>query len=394
MSLLPYEKNNGKGIYIHIPFCVRKCRYCDFLSFGASQETKSSYVDALLKEIAAREFPGRKGKVSSIFFGGGTPTVLGAEPLIRILEAVMKREEVCPDAEITLECNPGTADGLVFSELRAAGFNRLSIGLQSANEEELKKLGRIHTWDDYLRCVHEARRAGFENINTDLIYSLPGQTIVSWRDTLHKVIDTGMEHVSAYSLIIEEGTPFWDLYHEDDLARAEGRASRFLPDEETERQMDREALEILGAAGFNRYEISNFSQPGKESVHNTGTWLRRDYLGFGLGAASLAAEGTVRMKNTDRMERYLAGEWEDETCREVLSEEDRMAETMFLGLRLKEGVSREYFCSIYKKDPEEIYPGPLKTYSDKELLDCSGGRIRLTQEGRALSNLVMASFLP
>ena len=392
--MLPYEENNGKGIYIHIPFCVRKCRYCDFLSFSAPEETKRSYVDALLNEIRNRKFPGSEGRVSSIFFGGGTPTLLGAEPLIRLLEAVRQREDVCPDAEITLECNPGTADGLAFLELKAAGFNRLSIGLQSANEEELKKLGRIHSYDDYVRCVHDAGQAGFENINTDLIYSLPGQTIASWRDTLRKVAAAGMEHVSAYSLIIEEGTPFWDLYHKDDLSRAQGRESRFLPGEETERLMDEEALEVLGAAGFERYEISNFSLPGKESVHNTGTWLRRDYLGFGLGAASLVSGGTVRMKNTDRMDRYLAGDWEDESCREVLGEADRMAEAMFLGLRLKEGVSREYFRSKYKKDPEEIYPGPLKTFSDNGLMDCSGGRIRLTAKGRALANVVMAEFLP
>ena len=402
MSLLPYEKMTGRGIYVHIPFCVRKCRYCDFLSFPAREDVKKAYVKALMQEISLRRFPGEKEDpsfrekreaISSVFFGGGTPTAVPVLYLVRLLEAVIAREEVLPGAEITVECNPGTAGYEEFMLLRTAGFNRLSIGLQSANNDELRMLGRIHSFEDYVRCVEDARRAGFENINTDLIFSLPGQSIGSWRDTLEKVVRMGMEHVSAYSLIIEEGTSFWDLYHEEDEIRQSGGQSRLLPGEDEEREMYLAAEEVLGSAGMKRYEISNFSLPGKESVHNTGTWLRRDYEGFGLGAASLAGGGRMRLKNTERMENYLAGRWEEPALAEKLDETDQMAEAMFLGLRLKEGVSRERFYSRYKKDPAEVYPDPLRKLMDERLLEVTADRIRLTQRGTDVANVVMAAFL-
>ena len=394
MTLLPYERKSGQGIYVHIPFCVRKCRYCDFLSFAAGEDEKDAYVDALVKEIRGHICPGGEEEVSSIFFGGGTPTALKAGQLIRILDAVRERFTLTGDCEITTECNPGTADGESLRLLREAGFNRLSIGLQSANESELKLLGRIHSFEDYAQCMRDARKAGFENINTDLIFSLPGQSVSSWKETLSKTLAFEPEHISTYSLIIEEGTAFYSLYHEDDDRRSLGESPGALPDEEEERKMYLAAEEILGKAGLFRYEISNFARPGRESIHNTGTWLRRRYEGFGLGASSLAGEKRdVRFANTRVMADYLAGRWEDTSKTERLTEEDRMAETMFLGLRLKEGVAAELFEREYKKAPDKVYPGPIEQFTAEGLVDTAGGRIRLTKRGTDLANYVMAAFL-
>ena len=393
MTLLPYERKSGQGIYVHIPFCVRKCRYCDFLSFAAGEEEKADYVDALVREIRERTFPGPEEEVSSIFFGGGTPTVLRAGQLIRILEAVRERFTLTRDCEITTECNPGTADGESLRLLSEAGFNRLSIGLQSANESELKLLGRIHSFDDYAQCMRNARKAGFDNINTDLIFSLPGQSLSSWKETLSKTLAFEPEHISTYSLIIEEGTEFYSLYHEEDERRSLGEMAEALPGEEEERQMYLAAEEILGEAGFGRYEISNFARPGRESIHNTGTWLRRRYEGFGPGASSLVGERDVRLTNTRVMTDYLAGRWEDPTKTEQLTEEARMAETMFLGLRLKEGVAAELFEREYKKAPDKVYPGPIRQFAKEGLIETAGGRIRLTKRGTDLANYVMAAFL-
>ena len=254
-------------------------------------------------------------------------------------------------------------------------------------------LGRIHSFDDYAKCMRDARRAGFDNINTDLIFSLPGQSLSSWKETLSKTLAFEPEHISTYSLIIEEGTEFYSLYHEDDERRSLGEMAGALPGEEEERQMYAAAEEILGKAGFDRYEISNFACPGTESVHNTGTWLRRRYEGFGLGASSLVGERDERLANTRVMEDYLAGRWEDPSKTERLTEEERMAEAMFLGLRLKEGVAAELFEKEYKKAPDKVYPGPIEQLSGEGLLDTAGSRIRLTKRGTDLANYVMSAFL-
>ncbi len=385
------------GIYIHIPFCVRKCRYCDFLSAPADHSVRERYVRRLVREIEAGPRLLARGKTTassrSIFIGGGTPSLLDADQIRRILEAVRAAFSVAENAEITMECNPGT--GTDFHALKAAGINRLSFGVQSADAKELSLLGRIHTWEDAIHTVSEARAAGFTNINTDLIFSLPGQTLSSWKKTLERTLrELSPEHISAYSLIIEEGTPFYEAYHEEDERRAEGESTSLLPDEETEREMYWETQRLLEEHGYHRYEISNYALPGYESVHNTGYWIRRAYLGFGLGAASQI--GKYRLKNTEDLQRYLeetadAGAPLEEEI--LLSHADACAEAMFLGLRLRDGVDLDAFAVRYGVTAEQAWPGLLPKLEADGLLICENNRVRLSQRGTDLSNYVFAQFL-
>lgn len=410
-------------LYIHIPFCAKKCAYCDFLSAPAGIAIQSAYVQALKHEI--RQFPDKKNyEVCSVFFGGGTPSLLPAEWIAEIMELLTAEFCISPDAEISIECNPGTADMKKLGIYRSVGINRISFGLQSADNEELRLLGRIHTWEDFL-CTHEAAKAvGFTNINVDLMSALPGQTVESWRKTLEKVLDLKPQHISAYSLIIEEGTPFYERYAEDAGRREDGEKTMFLPSEDAEREMYRLTEVLLSEAGMHRYEISNYALPGYECRHNIGYWDGTEYMGFGLGASSMFgrsmtgcrskdsdtiqmadcsdsadasgmdAEDTVfyRMKNTEQMEQYLQDAAEDrETV--TLSRKDRMEEFMFLGLRMMNGVSRKEFEQRFCVDMESVYGTVLKRQKELELLAEADGRIFLTNRGIDVSNAVMAEFL-
>ena len=281
-------------LYLHIPFCVKKCNYCDFLSAPAEEETRAAYVDALLEEIRGFEDP-EDYEVVTVFFGGGTPSILPGQEIFRIMEALREKFSFRKGAEITLEANPGTVDKEKLSCYKKAGINRLSFGLQSADAEELKKLGRIHTWEKFLESFQLAREAGFSNINVDLMSALPGQTKESWEKTLRQVLALQPEHISAYSLIIEEGTPFYQLYEKDVERRDAGEEPELLPSEEEERAMYEATGRILKEQGYLHYEISNYAKPGRECRHNLGYWQRRDYLGFGLGASTLL--NPVRYKN-------------------------------------------------------------------------------------------------
>lgn len=271
-------------IYVHIPFCVKKCAYCDFLSALAGKTEQEAYVEALLKEIA--EFGQADYKVVSVFFGGGTPSILEAEQIGKILTLLKERFEFLEDVEISIECNPGTANQQKLEAYRAYGINRISFGLQSADNEELKLLGRIHTWEQFLETYQSAREAGFSNINVDLMSSLPGQSVDSWKATLEKVLALEPEHISAYSLIIEEGTPFYERYEADARLREEGEVPEYLPSEDAEREMYRLTEVMLQRAGMKRYEISNYAKEGYECRHNVGYWTGTEYVGFGLGASS------------------------------------------------------------------------------------------------------------
>jgi oxygen-independent coproporphyrinogen-3 oxidase len=336
-------------LYLHIPFCVKKCAYCDFLSFPAGREEQSAYVEALLDEINKSL---ERGRATTIFFGGGTPSLLPGEEISRIMDAIRKKYEISADAEITLEANPGT---ITLEKLRAwkgAGINRLSMGLQSTENEELRNLGRIHTCEVFLQGYEMARTAGFENINIDLMSSLPGQSPESWRRTLKRVVDLEPEHISAYSLIIEEGTPFYDLYEEDVLRRERGETSILLPTEEEERQMYYDTKEILETYGYHRYEISNYAKTGYECRHNCGYWKRVNYRGYGLGASSLL--DNVRFKNTSDLQKYLNREFLREE-EEILTDREQMAEFMFLGLRLMEGISRHEFEETFGRPYDAVY---------------------------------------
>lgn len=376
-------------LYLHIPFCVKKCNYCDFLSAPAGEETRAAYVDALLEEIRGFDEP-EDYEVVTVFFGGGTPSILPGQAIFRIMEALREKFSFRKEAEITLEANPGTVDKEKLSFYKKAGINRLSFGLQSADAEELKKLGRIHTWEKFLESFQLAREAGFSNINVDLMSALPGQTKESWEKTLRQVLALQPEHISAYSLIIEEGTPFYQLYEKDVERRDAGEEPELIPSEEEERAMYEATGRILKEQGYLHYEISNYAKPGCECRHNLGYWQRRDYLGFGLGASTLL--NPVRYKNTEDLEAYLGGDFSKKEFF-VLTKDNQIEETMFLGLRVLEGVSKEQFREQFSCELRVVYRKELEKLEQEGLLEEEGDFVRLTSRGIDLSNPVLAEFL-
>ena len=374
------KENSPMEIYIHIPFCIRKCDYCDFLSGPSGAEEQADYVQALLREIQAVE-EGEGRSVSSIFIGGGTPSVLDERLLGDILREIRNRFKMEEDAEITIEVNPGTANIGKLQAYREMGINRLSIGLQSPEDRELKILGRIHNYGQFLETYQEARTVGFDNINIDLMSAIPDQTYEGWVKNLRTVAELEPEHISAYSLIVEEGTPF--------AARKLN-----LPDEDTEYNMYEATAQILKEYGFEQYEISNYARKGRECRHNVGYWTRQDYLGFGLGASSLY--GKERFANTADMKKYLESSKNPEKIREKepsLTREDEMAEFMFLGLRMTKGISKADFQRCFGCTIESVYGEVLEKYESMELLLEKDGRIFLSREGIHVSNSIMAEFL-
>ena len=374
------KENSPMEIYIHIPFCIRKCDYCDFLSGPSGPEEQADYVQALLREIQAVE-EGEGRSVSSIFIGGGTPSVLDERLLGDILREIRNRFKMEEDAEITIEVNPGTANIGKLQAYREMGINRLSIGLQSPEDRALKILGRIHNYGQFLETYQEARTVGFDNINIDLMSAIPDQTYEGWVKNLRTVAELEPEHISAYSLIVEEGTPF--------AARKLN-----LPDEDTEYNMYEATAQILKEYGFEQYEISNYARKGRECRHNVGYWTRQDYLGFGLGASSLY--GKERFANTADMKKYLENSKNPEKIREKepsLTREDEMAEFMFLGLRMTKGISKADFQRCFGCTIESVYGEVLEKYESMELLVEKDGRIFLSREGIHVSNSIMAEFL-
>lgn len=369
-------------LYIHIPFCIKKCAYCDFLSGPADFSSRKLYLEALLEEIRCCG-DDSEYEVVSIFFGGGTPSVFEGVWIAEIMKAVRMRFSVSCDAEITIEANPGTVDGEKLNVYRQAGINRISFGCQSADNSELKLLGRIHTWEEFLESYQLARNAGFENINVDLMSGLPGQTVDSWEETLKKVIAMQPEHISAYSLILEEGTPFYEM--QDELN---------LPDEDAERLMYERTAQILKAHGYEQYEISNYAKSGKACVHNIGYWTGVEYLGFGLGASSLLDH--TRFSNTDDMEEYLSFSGRPTYMRKEIQSldiKDEMAEYMILGLRMNQGVSEREFKERYHCDIDSVYGDVISKYVSYGLLERKDGRIALTREGISVSNVILSDFL-
>lgn len=328
-----------------------------------------------------------------MFVGGGTPSILSVRRMEKIFEALRESFFFAEDAEITIECNPGTLEKEKLEVYKGLGVNRLSLGLQSAKNEELRLLGRIHTWETFLESFQMARKAGFENLNVDLISALPGQTVESWRETLEKTIALSPEHISAYSLIIEEGTPFYQEYEEDAKIREAGGDPQFLPSEDAERQMYEDTEKILGNAGYSRYEISNYAKPGMACRHNMGYWQRKEYIGLGLGASSLYREG--RWRNPENLLEYCNRKEDMPERKDLqkLSRKDQMEETMFLGLRLMEGVEEEAFFREFGCTCREVYGEVLDRLKDQGLLKEENGRIFLTSHGIDISNYCMAEFL-
>ncbi|MCD8083199.1 MAG: radical SAM family heme chaperone HemW [Clostridiales bacterium] len=378
-------------LYIHIPFCIRKCAYCDFLSFAAPERAWRGYMEQLVDEILGQSENFAGYRVSTIFVGGGTPSILPSFLIENLFAAIRVAFDVAEDAEITMEANPGTLTVEKLRVYRRCGVNRLSIGLQSADDGELGRLGRIHTYDDFLKSYQRARQEGFQNINVDLMSALPGQDLHSWRTTLRKVMMLKPEHISAYSLIIEEGTPFYEKYGKPSAEPPDVP----LPDEETDRAMYHLMKEMTAAQGFRRYEISNYARPGFECRHNVGYWTGVEYLGLGLGASSCTFG--FRYRNTEDMEEYLSLNLRQggAAAREIteLSQKDRMEEFMFLGLRMTDGVTGSEFLERFGQNMWNVYGPVIRRLEEQGLLTVDGNRVRLTELGLDVSNTVFCEFL-
>lgn len=397
-------------LYVHIPFCVRKCAYCDFLSFASDEKTQLEYAESLIKEICFWAPAMQEYAVSTIFIGGGTPSWLDEDKMVEILDAIYRNFHVLADAEVSMECNPGTVTLAKLKKYRSAGVNRLSIGLQSADNEELKLLGRIHTFEQFLRTYEMARSAGFANINVDLISGIPYQTAEKFLCSLKRVVQLRPNHISAYSLIVEPETPFYEAYQKDLEKQEAGQQPESLPTEEEVYRIIKLTQQFLKEAGYEQYEISNFAHPGFACRHNIGYWTRENYLGLGLGAASLIEN--VRYSNVTDLWEYIRQtqmlQWKSfqteefmqaiyadnlHTAVDCLSRKAQMEEFMFLGLRMKCGVERAAFQEKFGIPIEGIYYKPLEQLKADGFLEIKEGNIRLTERGEELSNYVLAQFL-
>lgn len=393
-----YNRGGPVSLYLHFPFCERKCRYCDFLSGPAGEETREEYVDLLCREIELRAgeitAPSESAAaVDSIFIGGGTPSLMTPVQAARVMDTIRSRYQVLSDAEISMEANPGTVNPEKLRGFKAAGIGRLSIGVQSFDDSELRLLGRIHTAAEARETFHAAREAGFDNINLDLMSALPGQNIETWSNTLKEAVSLGPEHISAYSLIIEEGTPLASLLDSGELPD--------LPSEEEDRRMYHFTKQFLASEGYRRYEISNYAKAGYECRHNCGYWTGHEYLGLGLGASSCL--GGERFRNPDKMNDYRkavndTNEYDPVNAmrreRQTLTREDRMEEFMFLGLRMTEGVSEKEFEKRFGVKMEDIYGGMLHRHLEQNVIRRTPDhRIALTEYGLDVASYVMADYL-
>lgn len=373
------------GLYIHIPFCRQKCLYCDFPSWAGKEGQMQGYVDALTKEIRKRGTEYTDQQVVSVFFGGGTPTTLTIPMLEQLMQAVFESWNIAEDAEITTEANPGMLDGEMAAALKKMGFNRLSMGVQAWQNRLLKELGRIHTIEVFRENFKAVREAGFTNINTDLMFALPNQTMEDWQETVKNIVAMNPEHISAYSLIIEEGTPFYDRYEKGELKPAE---------EELDREMYHWAVDYLAEHGYEQYEISNFAKKGRQSRHNRIYWQAEEYLGMGLGSHSYM--NGERFHNIYDLQEYIRADGDVSLLKEDIeriTEEDALAEFMFLGLRLTEGVSFAGFEERFGQGMKNIYGSQIEELVKDGLLEEDGIGIRLTKRGVDISNVVFEKFL-
>lgn len=379
---------NKLGLYLHIPFCVRKCSYCDFLSFGCTDsKILTEYAYALMEEIKIRSVDWQNKEVDSIYIGGGTPSLLSEWDIGKILDCIRENFSVTDDAEITIEVNPATVDDDKLIRYLRKGINRLSIGVQSFENHVLGVLGRIHNKNDAFYCLQRAQRAGFQNINIDIMFGIPEQTMKMWKDTVRQAIFLRPTHISLYSLQVEEGTEMFKKIYEDGV---------FEPTaEEIDREMYHTALRMMKTAGYNQYEISNSSLPGYQSRHNMKYWSYDEYLGLGLGASSFA--GGVRFKNCDSMYNYVQAIKNkvapvDAGCVEHYTVNEEMGIYVFTGLRKTEGINILHFKEIFNKDFFEVYDKSiLDKYKGKLIL--GGNRLYLSEKGMDISNTIMAEFI-
>jgi len=372
------------GLYIHIPFCLEKCAYCDFLSFACDEQTKQKYVDSLCYEIQAYSAT-QKATIGTVYMGGGTPTTLNSIQLKQIFDCIYTYLSVEANAEVTIEINPKTLDADKVKFLGKSPINRVSIGLQSTFEHHLKQLSRKHTYEDFLATYRGVQKAGIENINIDVMFGLPNQTMDEWRQTLETVVALNPKHISAYGLIIEEHTPFFRLYENGML---------HLPDEKLERRMYHYTEEFLREHDIFQYEVSNYAKKGFESRHNLSYWIDLNYIGVGLGAASYIYGN--RYKNTEDIKLYIEQSSHINRIRTLTSEgsqQQRLEEAIFLGLRLTQGISLEHINRIYNYPFESVYKVPFEKYMNLGCLEVVNGFLRLTSKGVDVSNQVFSDFL-
>ena len=373
------DKSKMLGLYIHIPFCKRKCFYCDFCSVaGENEELVKGYVRELKRCLCDYAKKADGHLVDTIYIGGGTPTVLPVALLGEILEACFSEYSVLPDAEISVEANPGTVTAEYLSELRTLGVNRLSIGLQSMQNNELSALGRIHDRDTFLSTFYSAREAGFDNISVDLMYGIPEQTMDSFKDTLRKAIELSPEHISAYCLKVEEGTPFGKMGEK-----------LVLPDDDTVSDMYEECVRMLADAGYCRYEISNFSKSGRESRHNMRYWLGSEYLG--IGAAAHSYFGGERFAFSPNITAFANGEFS--VCEtEKIEGREELCEYVMLRMRLSEGIDAEDFERRFGRTFEDEFPS-IRRFIDSGHVLCADGRYRFSDEGFFVSSYILSEIL-
>lgn len=374
------------GIYIHIPFCIQKCYYCDFISYTNKEEKIEVYIQALKKEIE-EESKQKEGEVTTIYFGGGTPSLLKSNHIQEVIETIRRHYKVVETAEITIEVNPGTVKEEALKEYKQMGINRLSIGLQSTKNKLLKQIGRIHTYEEFLTCYELARKAGFRNINVDLMLGLPNQTLQDVMESVQEVIQLEPEHISLYSLILEENTPLQAMIEKKIYS---------LPEEELERKMYWKTKQLLEKNKYHHYEISNFAKEGYESKHNVNCWSQKEYLGFGIAAHSYFNH--KRYCNTDSIEEYIENLERNKiernrTIWEIQSQEEKKKEYMLLGLRKIEGVSIQEFKNQFIENPLYTFHKELEKLVNEELIEVNLDQIQLTNKGLDFANLVWEEFI-
>ncbi|MEG0050613.1 MAG: radical SAM family heme chaperone HemW [Terrisporobacter sp.] len=373
------------GLYVHIPFCVKKCKYCDFNSFKLNIDEKKKYLQGLEKEMKFYKNEATDKEIDSIFIGGGTPSVLNEEEVRSLFEKINNNFKISKNAEITMECNPGTINLSKLIAMRESGVNRLSIGLQAVQNHHLKYIGRIHTYEEFEKNYMQARGVGFDNINIDLMYALPNQSEKDWKETLEKVVKLNPEHISAYSLILEENTELFDMYNKGEFN---------LLDEDTDIEMYEYTIKYLKANGYNQYEISNYAKSGYECNHNILYWKCENYIG--LGASASGYLGDIRYNNICDLEKYETVVFDNKKpveSEEILKDEDKIEENVFLGLRMNEGIHFKYFEQKYNTNFKEKYKEQLEKLEKMNLIKVDDEGMALTQKGREISNTVFIEFL-
>ncbi|OPJ55600.1 radical SAM family heme chaperone HemW [Alkalithermobacter paradoxus] len=373
------------GLYIHIPFCIKKCNYCDFSSYKLDNESKNKFIDGLIKEMKMYSDMYKDREFLTVFIGGGTPTILDTKELKYILDNINKHFKINKDAEITIESNPGTLEKEKLKELYELGVNRLSIGVQAYQTKHLNTLGRIHTFKEFEESFKSALEVGFRNINVDLMFSLPNQTMKEWKETLQKVVDLNPTHISTYSLIIEEGTKFYDMYKSGEIVDI---------DQNLDRQMYYYAREYLSKNGYNQYEISNFSKKGYECRHNIIYWKCKEYLGLGPSAHSYINK--IRFSNYSTIDTYLEilnNKNLPIDDRNELTFKDRLEEKIFMGLRMNEGIDVYEINEEFNIDIKNLYKETINKLVNDGYLKCNNNRVHLTNKGIDFSNKVFIEFL-